>query len=582
MKLKLYQQKYADILTGIQPWTSPDGSELVNRKAVLRNGMGRIINTDDTMDSTIIGKDGSVGLDTEYKLENRLMNGLTTVSDKPKPQQFQTPKSKFYTARNIAISDIREDASFQFRVSGVDPDVVDRYANIMEEFGTDGWMAFPEILIMQHASNLNYYLIGGFHRLAAMKRNGYTHINAICFKGSWQQGLIKAAEENTDQSQRLTHEDIKHKCRVLIKSFPEWAFGQLAKWGGVDRNTIERHYQDMLAEGIAPERPDRVKYITRHGTEAQRKATRTQQRFEDEYPDTPTYMLFKKLQSIRDETLEAAIEENGLPSTQYLIDTDTLLHHAKTHHKQIVVDIESMLEADRKKIIDQIKIWSHFAYQADQASLIFTVMFDDFEYHIEKRGGKRFPDPNECNWIVDLGLPNALNEIKNVVFNIYQNTKNELGLADLSFWGDPSFYLHAQKQYPPPLLSVNETDDALSDEALQELHLKQICAWHALRQDIANKADWILAIDSSELEQGLTDAAWKVLHETVTGHQQEAIERWELYKSELGAEFLPFFQADGLYNRFIKPNFQGIHAGFDSSPNEHLGGAGAALETGCT
>ena len=248
MDLTAYQEKYSDIITGIQSWQSPDGQPDPSRQAVLKNGMGRLIRRNNEMCETTVAKDGHTGWDTEFKMEDRLMNGRLPV--KTKSDKHPSKKTtEFYGVKDIRVDEIIVSEIYQMRVDGIKRDVVVRYASIMKENDPDGWMTFPEILVMKDIGDLQYYLIGGFHRLAAMKENGYETINAVCFDGDRRDGIIRAAGENTDRSQRLTHADIKHKCRRLIKSFPDWAFGQLAKWGGVDRNTMERHYKEMESEG---------------------------------------------------------------------------------------------------------------------------------------------------------------------------------------------------------------------------------------------------------------------------------------------------------------------------------------------
>ena len=536
MNLADYQSKYSDIITEIKPWQSPNGSPDPNRQSLLKNGMGRLINVDDQMNVTTVGKDGGVGLDPEFKMEDRLMNGRTTPS--PRPKQRSGKKSQeFYLVHDVTVNSIIEDSYFQMRADGVKWDVVVQYANIMKENDPDGWMAFPEILLMKDIGSLKYYVIGGHHRLAAMKENGYETINAICFDGDRRDGIIRAANENSDRSQRRTHEDIKHVCRTLIKTFPDWGFGQLAKWGGVDRNTIERHYKEMQQEGIAPDRPDQLRYITRHGTEATRKGTRDTKPC-DEYADISTEDLVDRWGNLSDEVYKFAIEKNGLPPGNFLIDEGMLRSHAGKHHPDITHDMVDLMDADsifiREKVVDQIKIWSDFVQQAETASKIFRAMLANFDYEIEPFG-KRFPDPEECNWIVGLGLPAVHAEIRQRTLNTYENLKTSRGLGNLPFIDNDreSFYEHAEKQYPQHLVDAHP---ALNTESDRESNLQKIQTWHALGKDISDDADWVVAVrdglvlkrqakrdratdklmadikaerEKSELEQGLTDAAEK-------------------------------------------------------------------------
>ena len=256
---------------------------------------------------------------------------------------------------------------------------------------------------------------------------------------------------------------------------------------------------------MAPERPERVKYITRHGTEATRKSTRTQHTFDDEYPNTPTSDLIEKQENLRDEVFRFAIEKNGLPPGNFLIDWNTLLSHAEKEHKGIIHD-DDLLDADRKQIINQIKIWSHFAYQAEQASKIFTAMLAIFDYQIEPFG-KRFPDSEECNWIVDLGLPEVHRWTRERTLNTYENLKTSRGLGDLPFIDNDreSFYEHAEKQYPHHLVEAHPSLDTEQD---RESNLKKIQTWYALGQDISNDADWIVAI-RKKLDKEIADEITK-------------------------------------------------------------------------
>ena len=503
MDLTAYQEKYSDIITGIQPWQSPDGQPDPSRQSVLTNGMGRLIKVDNQMCATTVAKDGQTGLDPDFKMEDRLMNGRLSV--KPKSDKHLSKTTiEFYEVKDIRVDEIIVSKIFQMRVAGVKQDVVVRYANIMKDNDPDGWTAFPEILIMKDTGSLKYYVIGGFHRLAAIKENGYETINAICFDGDRQLGIIKAANENSDRSQRRNHEDIKHVCRTLIELFPDWTFGQLAKWGGVDRNTIERHYKEMEAEGIAPDRPDQLRYITRHGTEATRKATRdTKPR--DEYADISTGDLVDRWSDLSDKTHKFAIEKNGLPPGNFLIDEGTLRSHAGTHYPNITHDMADLMDEDsifiRGKVVDQVKIWSDFVQQAEGASDIFVAMFANFDYELEKRGGERFPDIEECNWIVDLGLPNALNETINRTKNRYSNLSASLGLEAMPF---DEFFRYAEKQYPQQLVVTAEG---------RESNLNAIQNWYVLGQDITNRADWIEEIEKRVMMDrydNLTSEVWSL------------------------------------------------------------------------
>ena len=225
------------------------------------------------------------------------------------------------------------------------------------------------------------------------------------------------------------------------------------------------------------------------------------QSFDDEYPNISTEDLIEKQEKLRGEVFKFAIETNGLPPGNLLIDWNRLLSHAEKQHKGIIRD--ELVDPDRDKLINQIKIWSHFAYQAEVASDILVAMLANFDYEMDKRDGKRFPDLEECNWIVDLGLPNVLKEIISRTQNRYSNSQSDLGLASLPFYDDPGFYSYAEKQYPRYLVKSHPALDTAED---RESNLGAIKTWHALGEDIRNRADWIQDI-KREIDDDLAKEA---------------------------------------------------------------------------
>ena len=225
------------------------------------------------------------------------------------------------------------------------------------------------------------------------------------------------------------------------------------------------------------------------------------QSFDDEYPNISTEDLIEKQEKLRGEVFKFAIETNGLPPGNLLIDWNRLLSHAEKQHKGIIRD--ELVDPDRDKLINQIKIWSHFAYQAGVASDIFVAMLANFDYEMAKRDGKRFPDLEECNWIVDLGLPNVLKEIISRTQNRYSNSQSDLGLASLPFYDDPGFYSYAEKQYPRYLVKSHPALDTAED---RESNLGAIKTWYALEEDIRNRADWIQDI-KREIDDDLAKEA---------------------------------------------------------------------------
>ena len=51
-----YQQRFGAIITGVEPWISPDGGNSHDRQAVLSNGTRRLIKASGQMCVTVLDK----------------------------------------------------------------------------------------------------------------------------------------------------------------------------------------------------------------------------------------------------------------------------------------------------------------------------------------------------------------------------------------------------------------------------------------------------------------------------------------------------------------------------------------------
>ena len=449
-----------------------------------------------------------------------------------------TPVSDFLKNRgslaSIPINAIVADPIFQMRENGTDDVIVRRYAEVMQQNDPDGWQIFPRITVLSvsDASDERYcpedyenvthkytrvYVVGGFHRLAAIQERSYEHIEAVIIHGSTADGIVFAAGENDDKSVRRTLKDLRNAVLSCLKhsEIKAWANPKIAEICAVDVQTVRNWELWLYKNDPDYSRPEKLKFRDKYGGVGLRKhsipnfaaedekaeAAEKHLGFDDEYPNTSTEDLIEKQEGLRGEVFKFAIEKNGLPPGNLLIDWNRLLSHAEKQHKGIIRD--ELVDPDRDKLINQIKIWSHFAYQAGVASDIFVAMLANFDYEMAKRDGKRFPDLEECNWIVDLGLPNVLKEIISRTRNRYDNSQSDLGLASLPFYDDPGFYSYAEKQHPRYLVESHPALDTAED---RESNLGAIKTWYALGEDIRNRADWIQDI-KREIDDNLAKEA---------------------------------------------------------------------------
>ena len=273
MDLTAYQEKYSDIITGIQPWQSPDGQPDPSRQSVLTNGMGRLIRVDNQMCKTTVAKDGLTGMDPDFKMEDRLMNGGVSVkatSDKS-TKDFLRNKGRL---TSIPVASIIADPIFQMRANGTDDVIVRRYAEIMDNNNPNGWQIFPRITVLalsdiedERYAPEKYYVIGGFHRLAAMQDRGYKDIEAVVVLGTTADGIVFAAGENDDKSVRRTLKDIRRAVLSCLKH-PEikgWVNPKIAEICAVDVQTVRNWEIWLYRNDPDYSRPEKLKFRDKYG-----------------------------------------------------------------------------------------------------------------------------------------------------------------------------------------------------------------------------------------------------------------------------------------------------------------------------
>ena len=188
------------------------------------------------------------------------------------------PSHGMITNRLVAVEDIIVDELYQMRTEGTDPTVVEKYAAIMEDNDPDGWAQFPPIRVLPHETEdkkLQYKIVSGFHRHAAIIENGYDEVHVEMVNGEEMDGLIIALGQNTDRSQPRTQKDINNMMEFCL-THPEirlWSNNQIARWCAVSPQTVSNHENRLLSTSNLEidARPDELKFIDKHGNISLRK-----------------------------------------------------------------------------------------------------------------------------------------------------------------------------------------------------------------------------------------------------------------------------------------------------------------------
>ena len=270
---EVYQERFNPIISGWEPYICPTGSTTHDKQVVLTDGSRRFVKAEGQMCVTVYGNDGQGGIDPDFRHEGYLMDKLTQVPRAVASAEW-TPKHFDFngTEMTVRIDEIHIDAAYQMRVQGTDPTVVEKYAGIMKENDPEGWLAFPLIKLLrlkgEDGSHRDLYLISGFHRLEAMKQNGYEEIQAVITAATHLDGLILSSSENADRSQPRTNDDIRQIMEMFLThpELSQWSNRQIAKWTQVDHQTVNNHERRLMSmANFAIDRPDKLKFLDKHG-----------------------------------------------------------------------------------------------------------------------------------------------------------------------------------------------------------------------------------------------------------------------------------------------------------------------------
>lgn len=95
--------------------------------------------------------------------------------------------------KSIPIKDICLDGGTQQRP--VDDDVVKRYAALMKEIEQTKGEKFPPVDIITDGRN-NFFLVDGYHRVAAARKNGKKYIEAFVVNGTRRDAIFLSFSAN--------------------------------------------------------------------------------------------------------------------------------------------------------------------------------------------------------------------------------------------------------------------------------------------------------------------------------------------------------------------------------------------------
>lgn len=163
--------------------------------------------------------------------------------------------------KQINLHTIRTDGGTQSRVS-LNQDVVNEYSELM----ADG-VKFPPLACYHDGSD--YWLVDGFHRYFALKKNGASLVEIEVTAGTLRDAQLKSKAVNNDHGLRRSRADIHKAIEDMIadEEWGKWSNVEIAKWVGVSRITVGRIKQAQEEENPTQTEEPQIKKYVRNGIE---------------------------------------------------------------------------------------------------------------------------------------------------------------------------------------------------------------------------------------------------------------------------------------------------------------------------
>ena len=221
--------------------------------------------------------------------------------------------------KKINLHTIRTDGGTQSRIS-LNQDVVNEYAELMAE-----GVIFPPLAVYHDGSD--YWLVDGFHRYFALKKNGASLIEVDDTAGTLREAQLKSKAVNHDHGLRRTNADIHKAIKDMLsdEEWSKWSYAEIAKWIGTSRSVVGRVKLQMDEDNPETKKEETTKKYMRDGVEIETPTAKSSQskkpaeRPVGTKPDSSTIdetklenqMLNDKISEFSD-TIMALTEENAL------------------------------------------------------------------------------------------------------------------------------------------------------------------------------------------------------------------------------------------------------------------------------
>jgi hypothetical protein len=161
----------------------------------------------------------------------------------------------------IKVSMVHTDGGTQAR-AGLHEHTVQEYKETMTAAG--GW-PFPPIVLVYDGDK--HWLADGFHRVAAARALGWSHVLATIQPGTRRDAILVAAGANADHGLRRSNDDKRRAVQMLLQDeeWGRWSDREIARRCKVSHPMVAK-LRAELAEDTGNITSERV-YVDRHGNE---------------------------------------------------------------------------------------------------------------------------------------------------------------------------------------------------------------------------------------------------------------------------------------------------------------------------
>lgn len=161
--------------------------------------------------------------------------------------------------RTLNLDQIIVDQKLNPRTEGLDFVIVSEYAEQMRAGDI-----FPPVIVVSDGSS--FWLVDGFHRIAALRQAGITQTEAVVHTGDWRDAKLLSFSVNSEHGKRRTNADKRQAVIEMLQDeeWRKWSDREIARRCRVSHEFVRKLREEILTVNVDSE--NERTYVTKHGT----------------------------------------------------------------------------------------------------------------------------------------------------------------------------------------------------------------------------------------------------------------------------------------------------------------------------